>query len=315
LDFSKGIKIKAPFLLIVIFSFYVGILVISDAEALTSNLQKVKLEYYLVIFPLLALRLLIFSFRFHVLLSKTNLSSSLKESLGVYMAGLSMVLIPGGIGSLIKSYILKKKISKSYSSSVPVVVYEKWLDLTSIVIIIGFLLIWATFIESIIVFSVGVTLCVTIIIILKKIRGFNTINRLIQKVSFLKNKSINIDEYKETINVLTKFRTNLSLLLLSIVPRLITVVIVFLIFRSFGLDFDIFSSSQIYYTSTLIGILSFVPGGIIVTEASILGMLLHHDVEFELATLLVIVLRFVNIWFASIIGLVFLRLILRKIIN
>lgn len=312
MDFSEKIKKKTVILLLIVLIFYITILIVSDIEKISASFFNIKFEYYLIIFPLVIIRLFVLAFRFHILLTRTKLGSSIKENFGIYIAGLSMVLTPGGAGALVKSYILKQKLGKSYSSSAPVIIFEKWLDLSSIVIMIGFLLIWANFVESFIVFGIGILFSIVVFIILTKFRGFNRLNNLIQKISFLRNKTINIEEYQKTTKTLTTPKFTFNLLLLSIIPKLITVVIVYLIFKSFGSDLDIFSSSQILFTSTLIGVLSFVPAGIIVTETSLIGMLLLHDVQFDTATLLTVILRFVNIWFLSILGIIFLKLILKN---
>jgi len=311
--FSENVRKKTLLLAAVVFAFYISILIISDLETIASNFFKINFEYYLIIFPLLILRLFVYGLRFHVLLKKTNLNTSLKENFSIYIAGLSMILTPGGIGSLIKSYILKEKTGKSFSSSAPVMVYEKWIDLTVLVGVIGFLLIWTNFIESWIIFVIGLIFSVTLLTIIAKVQGFGKINRVIQKIPILKNKQINSEEYQTTIRKLLESKFTVGIILVSIIPRIITMLIILLVFKSFGLDFDIFSSSQLFFTSTLIGILSFVPAGIIVTETSLVGMLILRDIEFEIATLLTIILRFVNVWFFSIIGLIFLKVVFRNV--
>ena len=308
----EKIKEKSILLIIVIIAFYISILIISDFESVKLNFLKINFEYYLIIFPLVMLRLMIFAFRFHLLLKKTNLNESLKENFSIYIAGLSMILTPGGVGALIKSYILKEKRGKSFSSSAPVIVYEKWVDLTVIVGIIGMLLVWAGFVESWIIFLIGTTFSASLLIMIARVQGFGKINKIIQKIPFLSNKKIDSDEYQTTIKKLLKPKFTINIILLSIIPRIITMIVIFLIFKSFNLEFDIFSSSQLFFTSTLIGILSFVPSGIIVTETSLVGMLLLRDVDLEIASLLTIVLRVVNVWLFSILGLIFLKFIIRK---
>ena len=48
--------------------------------------------------------------RQHVMLKNLKVSLSLKNSILLYFAGSSMTLTPGGIGSVIKSYFLKKNM-------------------------------------------------------------------------------------------------------------------------------------------------------------------------------------------------------------
>ena len=71
-------------------------------------------------------------------------------------------------------------------------------------------------------------------------------------------------------------------------------------------------TSQIFFTSQLVGFLSFIPGGIIVTESSLLGLLLNQGVEFAQASIMVIMIRFWSIWIITIVGVVFLKTVLGK---
>ena len=88
---------------------------------------------------------------------------------------------------------------------------------------------------------------------------------------------------------------------------------VYLIFKSFNLDFNIFEAGQIYFTAALIGILALIPGGIIVTETSMIGLLLKQNVEFSIASILVIVIRFFSLWFLMLIGFVTMKILNKKI--
>ena len=119
---------------------------------------------------------------------------------------------------------------------------------------------------------------------------------------FLKNLVIGTEEFSSSIDKLTEKKTTLYLLSLTILPKLNSIIVVYLIFQSFGINFDLAQSGQILHTSQLIGFLSFVPAGILVTESSLLGMILKQGIEFGLASISVVVIRFVTLWLATIIG-------------
>jgi len=55
------------------------------------------------------------------------------------------------------------------------------------------------------------------------------------------------------------------------------------------------------------GSISFIPGGIIVTESSMLGLLLENGIQVSIATLIVILSRLVTIWLFTIVGTVALK--------
>jgi len=58
--------------------------------------------------------------------------------------------------------------------------------------------------------------------------------------------------------------------------------------------------------------LSFIPGGVLVTEASLLGLLVKNGVLFGVASTVVLFLRFVTLWFYTIIGFLTLKLAFKE---
>jgi uncharacterized protein (TIRG00374 family) len=55
-----------------------------------------------------------------------------------------------------------------------------------------------------------------------------------------------------------------------------------------------------------------VPGGIIVTETGLLGLIMQTGVDFSVATMLVMLLRILTFWFPTFIGFIALKFILKK---
>ena len=62
-------------------------------------------------------------------------------------------------------------------------------------------------------------------------------------------------------------------------------------------------------TSVLIGFLSLIPGGIVVTETGMIGLLLKNGVEFSIASLTVLIIRAITLWFPMMVGFIALKLI------
>ena len=95
----------------------------------------------------------------------------------------------------------------------------------------------------------------------------------------------------------------------SILAKFLNLIAIYFIFLSFGIDLGVISSGIIYYTSLLIGVLSFIPAGLIITETSMLAILLQHKVEFSIAILIMITLRIVQTWVIAIAGTITYSLI------
>ena len=298
---------KALIILVTVIIFYGIILFLSDLNKISQILTNVKIELYFLLFPLTFLTLLIQGWRYHLTLAKLNIRLSFKESFLIYLSGLSMTLTPGGAGSIIKSHILKKKTGRSFSNTTPVIIYEKWLELVAIITIIGILLFWSDLLQSKIIFGIGVFISIFVFIIFKKNMGLKFLNSILYKFKFLKRFNIEIHEFKTATKQLTTWKSFLELLGITYLSKIVPMISVYLVFSIFGLDFNIFSSSQIYFTSLIAGILSFIPGGIVITEGSFLGLLIKTGVSFSSATVLVLLVRFLTFWFPTILGFIALK--------
>lgn len=303
---SSVIK-KTILALIVTSFFYAMLLFISDINEIVAIINQINLGYYLLVFPLTFLTIVILGWRYQIILKKLNINLGFKDSFLLHAVGLSMSMTPGGAGSVLKSYFLKMKTGNSISSTTPIVIYEKWLELVAVIILIGILLSYYNIIESQIIFVIGSLLSGFVFFVFKKTIGLELLNKFFSKIRFLRNFVINTNEFKDTTKILTKTKNVLELLGLTLLSKLVPMITVFIIFDQFDLRFNIFSSSQIYFTSLIAGVLSFVPGGIVVTEASLLGLLLKNHAALGIAVVIVLLVRMPTFWFPIFIGFLSLR--------
>jgi len=296
---SKG---KFFILLVAVIFFYVIILFFSDFNKIISGLNQIDYSLLFLAFPIFFLSMLTSSWRYHLMLSELDIKIKFKESFLIYHTGLSMLITPGGSGELIKSYILKKKINKSISSTTPIVIYEKFYNFFAIIVIIGILLLFTNYVESQIIFVIGITITGFIFLLVRYSIGVNFVNQLLRKTKFTQKFVINSIEFREAGEKLGRTKIFLKLLSISLLSKFILVFVIFIIFKSLSLDFNIFSSAQIFFTSTLMGVLTLIPGGIIVTETGMLGMLVTNDIDFSKASLSVLIIRAVTFWFPIMFG-------------
>jgi len=300
---------------IIVIIFYGIILLYSDLNEILKNLSQINYSYLALCFPLFFIWILITSLRFQIILHKLDISLRYFDSFLVYTSGLSMIITPGASGSIIKSYILKKKLNKSISSTTPIVFYEKWLELVSIVVVIGILLFYVNYLESQIVFIIGLGIMVFTFVLFRYSIGLEGLNKLLNKTRFTKKFIINSDEFKKTSIKLCETNTLIKVLLLSLLSKVVIIGVVALAFKALNVNLDIFSGSQIYFTSILIGLLTLIPGGIIITEAGMFGLLLQNNVEATAASLAVLVIRAITFWFPFFVGVIVLRWISKRVLK
>ena len=186
------------------------------------------------------------------------------------------------------------------------------MDVVALTTIIGLLLFWNNFIESQIVFVIALVLSGFIFFVFKNSLGLNLLNKILGSTSISKKFAVNTDEFRDSTKKLTPPKTIISLLSITFLTKLVPMVAVYLVFDLFNLNIDFFNTSQIYFTSQIIGLLSFVPGGIIVTEAGLFGLILKTGNEMSIAAMLVLLIRILTFWFPMFIGFITLKFVLAK---
>jgi len=282
--------------------FYFSIIFYSEVHFLDFSNFEFKLEYYPIIISILILHTLLHNLRFYRLLHRLKIKISYIESLKISLAGMSLGLTPGGIGTAVKSHIIKNKFGNSITSTLPIIFVERITELMGIIFVLFSLNLIIFNLDSIIVSIIGIIFVTSFFLILSRKSFFNLFENLFIKIPFLKKVSSSIEESRESLIQLLDKKTIFESAIYSITSKFLYLVAIYYIFLSFGIDLGIVTSATIYYTSLLIGAMSFIPAGIIITESSMLAILSQHGIEFSIATLVVITLRIVGTWLLSLFG-------------
>lgn len=222
------------------------------------------------------------------------------ESFGVFMSSLAMSVTPGKMGEVVKSYFLKSLNSVPYSKSAPIIFAERVTDFLSLLIIalvgaysIGqdkkFIIIFALIFVLGIVIITNRTLSMKIIGSAGKVRLFSKWMKPIETA------------YESSHTMLTGRVLAVSLLL-GLVAWFSECVGFLLVLDGTDVHFKLLSASFIYAFSTVVGAISFLPGGLGVTDTSLAGLLIFAKVPKDAAVAATFIIRGATLWFAVIIG-------------
>ncbi len=303
---------KFIIILAVTLVFYFTLVFFSDLSTFSATLQTLDLQFLPMITGLMVLYYVMSGWKFHLLLRQLNIQGGFFDHLKIFLGGLSLGLTPGGIGTAVKSRILKKKYQRSIPSTLPIIVVERWTELIAIVFLVSVLLLWNSFIESQVVIIIGLFFIFAIWALISTNKSFSYFKRLLDKIKYLQTLSTKIDESRESFKILTQKKDFVKIIGISIFTKLIHLVTVYFVFLTVGINLGFFESGQIYYTSLLIGNLSLIPAGVIVTEAGMLSMLAKNNVEFSLASVTVILIRVISTWIPAVIGTLVYNFFFRK---
>jgi uncharacterized protein (TIRG00374 family) len=298
--------------IIVVVLVYVIFTILSDVEQIYSIFSEMDYSFLIFIVFLFSFSLILRSFIQKCILQQLGIKITFRQSLLLYSAGLSMLITPLGIGQTIKSNFLYKQYGVPYARSIPLVLAERLYDFISIIIFLWVTLIFVYRDESLIVLIFSTILLFSILLSVKNNSCNSFFKKIFIKSSFLSRKISSFDELVNSISKITNIYKILKIIPLVFVAVFIESVIIYLGFLSFHIDSNYFNSFQLFYSSLLLGIFSFLPGGVGITEGSFITLIMNDGISMSVGSSLIIFLRSVTIWSFSIIGFIFTFYFLRK---
>lgn len=235
------------------------------------------------------------------------------DSYLTFMSGFVLTVTPGKVGEVFKSYILSETHAVPMTKTAPIVVAERATDVIGIVILIvisaslGFSggLLWA---------GIGTGLVLALLVIVGNRRlalgMIGIASRLPGKLGSLAPK---LEAMYESLAMMLRPRNLVLPSVISCAAWLCECLSLWVILGGFGEPTGIPLATFFYATSTLVGAIVPVPGGLGVTESALMGqMTTMGHVESSTATAAMILVRFATLWFAVLCGFVALSAIKRR---
>lgn len=284
---------------------YAGIALWSDARGLVESLASFPLSVFLLA---LGLSVVNYGFRFlkwQIYLKALKIRVPAKDSFIIFIAGMAMSLTPGKLGEVLKSVLLKERYQVELSRSAPVVFAERLTDLLGLLVIAGL---------GIAVFEYGrapffLTLGgVTLLVgVLNQPKWVGWGLDLVEKLPVVGRFRAHLDRPYQAARRLMRFKILSVTTLLSVIGWAMEAGAFYLILQSLGgSGASVQLAAFIFAMTTILGAISFLPGGLGVAEASMIGVLLVLGVfqDESSATAATYLTRFATLWFGVILGLV-----------
>ena len=294
--------------------FYVVLILFSDASKISDHFLHIRIELIFLIFLFGILSHIIKSFRQKDFLQMIDEKIPFKQNLIIYLAGLSLITTPGGIGTFIKSKYLKHKFGIPNNKSISVIFLERYHDLlaTTTIILISFSISFSWISVTLVIISSFLLILVYLLIC--NMKTFSFIHDKLLKIKFIAKRFPEVG-LNESFFILTRPKAMTKGWLISIGGWSLDSLAVYIGFLAFNVDLGYLLTSQIYFTSLGYGILSLIPGGIGVTEGMADYLLIKQGLDLSIASSLVIFTRLTTLWFATIIGVIFTRYALKQKVN
>lgn len=234
------------------------------------------------------------------------------DSFLTFFSGFVLTVTPGKVGEVFKSYILAETHGIPMPKTAPIVVAERATDVIGVVVLIvigslGFSggLVWAGIGAALVLLLLGIVASRRLSMAIIQLAG-----RLPGPLGKMQPK---LETAYESLAVMLEPKNLVLPSLLSCFAWLGECLALWVILGGFGDKTSIPLATFFYATSTLAGAIVPAPGGLGVTESSLLAQMteLGH-VEAGNATAAMILVRFATLWFAVLMGFFALSLLKRR---
>lgn len=278
----------------------------SDFNIISKQISNFKYELLPLILLLVSISWTPLLVRWQILLKKNNINIPIKKSFLLFLGGMSMSITPGHVGELIKSQLIKTIYNIPRTKTAPIIFVEKFYDLTGAIIasIIGIIILGMDI--SIILISVSILIVIIFLVYYRPL--FEFILKRVTKTKFFSKYSENISDSYEIVRNSTTPQISSISFGLSILYWIIISIAVHFILLSFGIDsINILKTISIYSSSVVIGAISFIPGGLGITEGSLIALFSLEGIDISLALILSVMIRILTMWYSVSIGFICLK--------
>jgi uncharacterized membrane protein YbhN (UPF0104 family) len=252
--------------------------------------------------------------RWQMYLRRQSVSVPLGSSAIVFGAGLSLSITPAKLGELVKSYLLREMHDIPAPKTAPIVVAERVTDLIALLVLA---------VVGVAVYGVDPTLIVAAgaligggLVLLAWPAPTHALIDLVTRPARLRRLREPLHETLRGLGALCR-PVPLALATLIAVPAWGLECVGFaLICSAFpGAQLDLGLATVIYAGTTIAGALSFLPGGLGVTEGAMTVALVKGSAKLDPSTAVAATLltRIATLWFAVAIGFVFLAIARHRI--
>ncbi len=310
----------------IILSIVFGVLVIA-ALSLFADVQKLAITLrtfgWWLVPPILALTLFNYALRFlkwqfYLRLIKVR-GLSTRDSFGIFFSAFTMVMTPGKIGELLKSYLLRRAVGTPIARSAPIILAERMTDGIALVILAALGLANTRLGWPVLVVTLAGAIFATAII-----QHRPTAERLLtfgERLGPLGPRIHHLRNFYESSYELLRPRPFGIAVLCGLVSWMGECLAFYLVLIGLGLPGSfalLLTATSILALSTLIGSVSLLPGGLGVADASIAFLLTltvaAPPMTNDIAVAGALLIRFATLWFGVALGAVVV-VIYRRLFN
>lgn len=294
-------------------AIYLVLSIYADIGSVAQAFTEFKWGYIPLILFLTLMNYFLRFAKWDYYLRRIKIRVSTKDSMAVFLSGLTMSITPAKLGEVFKSYILKRLNGTGISQSIPIVFAERATDVIGLLILAA--ISFSAFQYGWEVLIIILAVLVPMIIIIQSRRLSFKLLDIFRKVPLINRFTGNIKEAYEGAYILFRPKPLAIAIVISVVSWGFECLALYFVLLGFGIDASVLLSTFVFSFSSLAGTVSMIPGGLLVAEGSFTGLLVLAGVAKALAASSTVVIRFCTLWFGVMIGLVTLYLIRGRLVR
>ncbi len=291
-------KKMLPFFAISILVF-AALMFLGGYEDMSRSLLSVAPQTIILVLLSVSISYVIRFLRWELLLGSVGIKIPKKTSLFVYLSGFSMVITPGKIGDIFKSYLLRSTNNIKVRDSVSVVVFERVADILAMS---AFALLGAYLIADSLYVIGGVVLLIGIMVML--LHNEKILARVVGPLIRRSNMGEYLRDAYPNFKRLAGLRTLVPAVLISMVSWFFECLAFWIVLQSFGANVDILGAMFVFAFSSIFGSILVLPGGVGVAEGSFYALLTVLGVTTAVALAAIILIRLLTLWYGVLVGIV-----------
>jgi len=297
--------------IIVGLGIFIGLSIYADIGAVTQAFAKFRWSYIPLILALTLLNYILRFYKWDYYLKNIGVKLNVRDSLTIFLSGLTMSVTPAKLGEVFKSYLLKRLNGTEVSRSIPVVFAERITD------VLGLLILAAI---SFSVFQYGKEVLIIVLAVLLALIAILQSRKICVKLLDASKSVPLVNKLSDSLimayeSAYTLFRPKILLvaILISVISWGFECLAMYFVLKGLGTNVSVLLSTFVFSFSSLVGAVSMIPGGLLVAEGSFAGLLILSGIPKAIAATATIVIRFCTLWFGVMVGLITLFLIRKKI--
>ena len=224
-----------------------------------------------------------------------------RDALYTQISGMTMTVTPGKVGEVLKAYLAREFAGLPMASGVAVVFCERLADLIAVIALsAGAVSVLGSSLPALVVIALAV-LGGTALLNSKRFHAI--VLRAAERQPWLRTHHGSATVVSDTVQTMLSPKPLVVSALLSCFAWGLEGIAFGLCIRGLGFSgLTMGAAVAIYATSTILGALTFLPGGIGLTEASMAGLLIAAGMSGSDASAATLLIRLVTMWFGVALG-------------